>query len=70
MNRQFPQGVQGHRLSLWLLEWDNPVELERALAAGIEWYYTQYLQSALGYRTPSEFERQHELSHSTQFVAS
>jgi transposase InsO family protein len=41
---------------LWLLEWDSPLELEQALAAWIEWYNTQYLHSALGYRTPCQVE--------------
>ena len=54
---------------LWLRESTNPLELEQALAAWIEWYNTRYLHSALGYRTPSDVERQHQPSHSTQFVA-
>jgi transposase InsO family protein len=52
---------------LWLREWTCALELERALAAWVDWYNTQYLHSALGYRTPCQIEQQ--LSHSTQFVA-
>jgi transposase InsO family protein len=54
---------------LWLREWTSPLELERALAAWIEWYNTRYLHSALGYRTPCQVEQVHRASHSTQFVA-
>jgi transposase InsO family protein len=54
---------------LWLPEWTSPVELERALAAWIEWYNTRYLHSALGYRTPCQVEQAHQTSHGTQFVA-
>lgn len=52
---------------LWLREWTSARELERALAAWVDWYNTRYLHSALGYRTPCQVEQQ--LSHSTQFVA-
>lgn len=52
---------------LWLREWTSALELERALAAWVNWYNTRYLHSALGYRTPCQVEQQ--LSHSTQFVA-
>jgi transposase InsO family protein len=53
---------------LWLREWTSARELERALAAWVDWYNTRYLHSALGYRTPCQVEQQH-LSHSTQVVA-
>jgi putative transposase len=52
---------------LWLREWTSSLELERVLAAWVDWYNTRYLHSALGYRTPCQVEQQ--LSHSTQFVA-
>lgn len=52
---------------LWLREWTSSLELERALAAWVDWYNTSSLHSALGYRTPCQVEQQ--LSHSTQFVA-
>lgn len=54
---------------LWLREWTSPLELERALAAWVAWYNTQYWHSALGYRTPCQVEQEHLTSHSTQFVA-
>lgn len=54
---------------LWLWEWTSPVELERALAAWIDWDNMRYRHSALGYQTPVEFEQHDHLSHSTQFVA-
>lgn len=54
---------------VWLREWTSPVELERALAAWIDWYNSRYRHSALGYQTPVEFERHYYLSHSSQFVA-
>lgn len=54
---------------LWLREWTNPLELEHALTAWIEWYNTRYLHSALGYRTPVQFERDHQPRPSTQFAA-
>lgn len=52
---------------LWLREWTSPLELERVLAAWVDWYNTSYLHSALGYRTPGQVEQHY--SHSTQFVA-
>lgn len=48
---------------LWLREWTSPLELERALAAWVDWYNTSYLHSALGYRTPGQVEQHY--SHST-----
>jgi len=38
---------------VWLREWTSTRELQRALAAWVEWYNTRYLHSALGYRTPA-----------------
>ena len=54
---------------LWLREWTSPLELERALAAWVDWYNTRYLHSALGYRIPCQVEQEHQASHSTPFVA-
>ena len=54
---------------LWLREWTSPLELERALAAWIDWYNKRYLHSALGYRTPCQVEQEYQASHSTPFVA-
>lgn len=50
----------------WLRERTNALELERALAEWGTWYHTNYLYSALGYRTPYPVEQQ--LSYRTQFV--
>jgi transposase InsO family protein len=54
---------------LWLREWTSALDLERALAAWVDWYNMRYLHSALGYRTPCQVEQQYRVSHSTQFVA-
>jgi transposase InsO family protein len=52
---------------LWLHEWTSPFELTDALTTWIERdYNTQYLHSALGYRTPEQFEQQH--SHQTRLA--
>lgn len=53
---------------LWLREWTSSIELELAFSAWIEWQNTQYLHSALGYRTRCQVGHQY-LSHSTQIVA-
>jgi len=54
---------------LWLREWTSPVELEKALATWIVWYNNHYLHPALGYKTPSQWERDHQCSHTTQSEA-
>jgi transposase InsO family protein len=54
---------------LWLWEWTSSVELIRALASRIETYNEHYLHSALGYKTPRQFEREYQTSHSSPFVA-
>lgn len=54
---------------LWLRELTTPQELERALAAWVDWCNTRYLHSALGYRTPSQVEQEYRASRSTQSVA-
>lgn len=51
---------------LWLREWTNPIELEQVLATWIEWYNNHYLHSSLGYKTPCQWENDHQRSHSTQ----
>ena len=54
---------------LWLREWTSPFELETALKSWIEQQYNQqYLHSALGYRTPVQFEQQWINSHLTHLV--
>jgi transposase InsO family protein len=54
---------------LWLREWTSPLELERALAAWIEWYNPRDVHSALWYQPPCQVEQAHQTSHSTQLVA-
>jgi putative transposase len=54
---------------LWLTEWSSPSELIRALEAWVDYYNSHYLHSALGYKTPSQFEREYQHRHSTPFVA-
>ena len=54
---------------LWLQEWTSPFDLIRALAVWITEYNEHYLHSALGYQSPSQFERQYYLSHETPFAA-
>jgi putative transposase len=53
---------------LWLHEWTCPLVLVRALEAWIDDYNEQYLHSALGYKTPRQFERDDYTRHSTPFV--
>jgi transposase InsO family protein len=54
---------------LWLHEWMCPFALVRALAAWIDDYNERYLHSALGYKTPRQFERDYYTHHSPPFVA-
>jgi transposase InsO family protein len=54
---------------LWLREWTCPLELITALERWIATYNEQYLHSALGYKTPRQFERDHDASPSPPFLA-
>ncbi len=54
---------------LWLQEWTSPFELIRALEVWITDYNEHYPHSALGYQSPSQFERHYYLSHGTPFAA-
>jgi putative transposase len=54
---------------LWLQEWTCPFELIRAVGRWITDYNEHYLHSALGYKTPSQFEREYYSSHSPPFIA-
>jgi putative transposase len=54
---------------LWLQEWSSPFELIRALDSWIASYNEHYLHSALGYKTPRQFKREYQTSHSTPYVA-
>lgn len=57
---------------LWLREWTSPFELATAFSAWIGRYNQHYLHSALKYKTPVQFELEHQqqISHETQLVAS
>ena len=54
---------------LWLQEWTCPVALFEALTYWINQYNEHYLHSALGYKPPSQFEREYHSSHGTQLPA-
>jgi putative transposase len=54
---------------LWLQEWTSLLALVKAFEAWIAYYNNQYLHSALGYKTPRQFELAYHNSHSTPFVA-
>jgi putative transposase len=54
---------------LWLREWTCPFELIRAFGDWITDYNEHYLHSSLGYKTPSQFEREYHSRHSPPFVA-
>jgi putative transposase len=54
---------------LWLQEWTCPFALMRAIGSWVEYYNAHYLHSALGYKTPGQYEREYHRSHSSPFVA-
>lgn len=41
---------------LWLREWTSPFELVDSLKDWVEYYNNEYLHSALGYKSPKQFE--------------
>lgn len=43
----------------WLREWSSVIELKTALDTFVEDFNSGYLHSALGYKTPSAFEKEH-----------
>ncbi len=43
---------------VWINEWSGETQLRAALTRWIEEYNTSYLHSALGYTSPTTFERQ------------
>lgn len=45
---------------LWLREWSSPFELADALKEWVNYYNNRYLHSALGYKSPSEFEKEYK----------
>jgi hypothetical protein len=54
---------------LWLLEWTCPCTLASALEPWIDDDNEHYLLSALGDKTPRQFEPAYHTSHGTQFTA-
>lgn len=54
---------------IWLREWRSHQELQEALATWVEQYNAGYHHSALGYKTPTQFEDEYQSSHLTQFAA-
>ncbi len=54
---------------LWLKEWSCPSKLIKELEDWIVSDNAHYLHSALGYKTPRQFEREYYHSHSPPFVA-
>jgi putative transposase len=54
---------------LWLHEWTCPLTVVSALESWIAGYNEHYLHSALGYKSPRQFEREYHRRHSPPFVA-
>jgi putative transposase len=54
---------------LWLHEWTCPFTLASTLDTWINDYNEHYLHSALGYKSPRQFEQAYHTSHSTPFAA-
>jgi transposase InsO family protein len=52
----------------WLKEWASPFELGKEFTAWVEYYNSSYLHSALGYKSPEQFEKQYFDSHKTLLV--
>jgi len=53
---------------LWLHEWTSPFELAGALSSWITNYNQSYLHSSLGYKSPNQFEEEHQFSQDTLLV--
>lgn len=54
---------------LWLREWTSPFVLADALSSWIKYYNRSYLHSALGYKSPMQFEEEYQNSQVTLLVA-
>lgn len=50
---------------IWLREWRDPYELSTAIDGWMETYNETWLHSALGYRTPNQFEETYNLTTGT-----
>lgn len=44
---------------LWLRDWESPQQLIDSLNTWNEWYYAEYLHSALGYKSPFQVEEEY-----------
>ena len=53
---------------LWLREWTSPFELGDVLKEWIGYYNRSYLHSALGYKSPEQFEKEYKNSRLTLLV--
>lgn len=53
---------------LWLREWTSPFALADALSSWIKYYNRSYLHSALGYKSPIQFEEKYQNSQVTLLV--
>jgi putative transposase len=54
---------------LWLHEWTCPFTLASTIERWITAYNEHYLHSALGYKSPRQYEREYHSRHSPPFVA-
>jgi putative transposase len=53
---------------LWLWDWTSPFELADSLKKWVSYYNGSYLHSALGYKTPKQFEEEYQSRHLTLSV--
>jgi putative transposase len=53
---------------LWLRDWASPFELLNELDEWVTSYNTSYLHSALGYRSPAQFEAEYQNSQLTHIL--
>jgi putative transposase len=53
---------------LWLQDWTCPLAHVSALETWFADYNEHYLHSALGYKTPAQFEQEYDTRHSTRCV--
>jgi len=53
---------------IWLREWRSPFELTEALNKWVEYYNNHYLHSALGYKSPNQFEEEYRNRQTTPIL--